>query len=474
MTKPVVLSCCLAALLCAACSVSDVGEVRARKVSLATTPTDGSAGDACQGNQLVGISQGGGSAGSGIEAGEFYAVTLRSGYIADEGAQPENFFSDLSLTPEGLGETSVALSTLESNLEILVVARAFDYAGTGEGENATAAEGFNKGIEGAKVVLSSNDIFRGQFYSDDNLPIVGPARYSGAGFGLEITVIELDIETDNQRSLISGIIDASSPAIFAGGGLGGAALTTILKSLLDGGNADDQIFDYSIGFNTATDSDFDFVRFETGLYAMVADYTRSQSTDWANLRLDTTTGRLMECVAKDGATAMRPFTSGSYFVVQVLKTPEEAEANIAFETYEQARTRMSEGGFTAAKVDEITEEIAGEIASAEIRRKIVSLVRSADGARGQGEYRRAGYLAYQAADLAHKHRPGASNGVKAMSAEDADFVMARLFDLAVKHAGATDTLPPATFSPATVPQGLRDTMNAILSRVPAPTSAVNG
>ncbi|MEL6773793.1 MAG: hypothetical protein AAFP23_03460, partial [Pseudomonadota bacterium] len=64
MTKPVVLSCCLAALLCAACSVSDVGEVRARKVSLATTPTDGSAGDACQGNQLVGISQGGGSAGS--------------------------------------------------------------------------------------------------------------------------------------------------------------------------------------------------------------------------------------------------------------------------------------------------------------------------------------------------------------------------------------------------------------------------
>ena len=437
-------------LALAACSVSDVGEVSIKKARVATTGT-------CAGQTtLVGMAEVRGGA-DPIVAGEHFSVRLRRGFISEFGADVENIFTDLSPNAEGLGETSVSLGNNVNkgpNLEILVIARTLDYGAD--------KDGFRTRIdtrEDARVIYSSSDVYKKQILSFENLPVVGPVKYSGAGFGLQLLVLEIDTETETQRALVSGVVEASQVAAsLSSSGLGGTVLTTVLKRLIDNGNTDDRMFEFSAGWDTGhSGGGVEYVRFETGLYAAIADYERDQAIfDNRALFIDPRTARLLECV--DGAVT--PFTGGTYFILQILKSPEGAESKTTFETVAEARSALRTNGLSDESLTQLQTDLVAAVAGEEVRRKAMTLLRDAQSAQEAGDFRLAGLRGYQLGDLLYTHRIGGMNKIKFTSA-DAEFVLTQAYVAAGK---AGDALDPAKFTAAAPDKGLNKILQVAFSK----------
>lgn len=422
----IILFVCVGALM--SCSVSDVGEVQARRaipraqLAIVDTGPNAQASEANACATQLGFGLAGLSAANvplnPINKGDFYQMRLRSGFISTEGAASENFFSDLSPSASGLGETSVALGqnwTLGPNLELLVVARVFDYGGIEINDGNFEEVGFvtditNKEVEDSKVIYSSLDVFEGQRLSMDNLPIIGPVAYSGAGLGFQMVVLELDLESETQRNLVRGVLDASQTAAAIGSGLAGQALTTIASSLVDNGNTDDFIFEYRFGLDSSPSVNSNGVLLTEGFYLIVADYSRRQQTPWLRLRLDPATGKVFDCAAAKAdmpIEAIPHFTDSTYFVIQVSKALKDTPARLAFENVQTARKRLAENGFTLtqATVSEATSNILAEIATEELRRKIENEITAAAIANSSGDFQGAAYHGRRAGELIEKHMP---------------------------------------------------------------------
>ncbi|MEO1406986.1 MAG: hypothetical protein AAFV54_10920, partial [Pseudomonadota bacterium] len=254
------------------CAISDVGEVDARKIKVTNNgdddsltyvgnnkygplqgqscnrffgaPTAGTLDDNAKHSNLVGLGRPrvGSSA---LKAGDMVSVRLRQAYISNNGYTPENAFSDFDLSAEGLGETTRYISDgFSTNLEVLVAARMFDYGGE--------ADSFQFGAPGrqaSRVIYFNDDVDEDQFLSLDNLPIYGPLEYSGAGFGLQLFILEVDDASEQQKELLNSLAAVGTAAA-----AGAAPVINVLSSLTEGlltnGNQDDRMFDYAIGFDT--------------------------------------------------------------------------------------------------------------------------------------------------------------------------------------------------------------------------------
>ncbi|MEM7664105.1 MAG: hypothetical protein AAF292_17825 [Pseudomonadota bacterium] len=481
----------------AACTVSDVGEVSVRKAVTSVTATTDQE-KSCRASaeaQLVNMAAPGAS-GSEIAGEEHYSIRLRRGYISRKGVSVENLFTDLSPSAEGLGETSVSLgqnAARGANLELLVVSRVFDY-----GKDTT---GFRTGIEAqddAKVIFASSDVYKGQQLSFENLPIIGPVDYSGGGLGVQLAVIEVDTETDTQRALVRGLVEASGIAAnAAGSGLAGQALTTVVGSLLDNGNADDRLFEVSAGFDTALGSEFNFVRFETGLFAFIADYEREQSIiNSDNLFIDPSTARIFVCpeddkgkLSKDGVPLEPvPFEEGTYFVLQILKSPGNVSAQTTFEAVAEARASLQRSGFDATDTSQSIALLGNRVASIALRDQAMSILRKAEASRSNvatlikqlddekntqeranltvkiaQEKNRASFYAYQLGGMLYKHRNldgAAASKVKELDADDLTFLLERTYEAAARFT----TPSPGDFTSSPVKQNLNTILEEIFKR----------
>ena len=199
------------------------------------------------------------------------SLRLRAVFLSRNAYTPENFFSDLGTSAEALGETTQYLSKGVINLEILVAASAFDYGAGGGGFGFKPENRRN-----AKVIFFSDDVDEGQLLNLDNLPIIGPVKYTGTGFGLQLYVLEIDAEDRQQKALLKSLAGLGTAAAGATGPAS-SVLNTLTTALLDNGNGDDRMFEYSIGFDTGyVGANVDYVPFEENLYAFVLDHDRQR------------------------------------------------------------------------------------------------------------------------------------------------------------------------------------------------------
>lgn len=262
------------------------------------------------------------------------SLRLRSVFLSDNGYTPESFFSDLGTSAQALGETSKYLaggftgSGFQVNLEILVAANAFDYGAKDVGF------GFKPGDrQNAKVIYFSDDVDEGQFLNLENLPIIGPVEYSGTGFGLQLYVLEIDAEDEQQKALLRSLAGLGTAAAGATGPAS-SILNTLTTALLDTGNGDDRMFEYSIGFDTGyVSANVDYIPFEENLYAFVLDHDRQRGVPWDRMALNSETAELYLCSRIDGKDVKRIdgkdvktdawrweiYQKSSYMIVQVLK-----------------------------------------------------------------------------------------------------------------------------------------------------------
>ncbi len=260
---------------------------------------------------------------SRLKANDMVSLRLRSAFISDNGYTPENFFSDLGTSAEALGETTTYLSKgitgsgFQINLEVLVAANAFDYNGGGFGYKP-------EDRRNAKVIFFSDDVEEGQFLNIDNLPIIGPVKYTGTGFGLQLYVLEIDAEDKQQKALLSSLAGLGTAAAGATGPAS-SILNTLTTALLDNGNGDDRIFEYSVGFDTGyVGANVDYVPFEENLYALVVDHARQRGVPWERMALNSETAELYLCKPHPTATAADAgrweiYRESTYLIVQVLK-----------------------------------------------------------------------------------------------------------------------------------------------------------
>lgn len=236
---------------------------------------------------------------SRIKAKDMVSLRLRSVFLSDEGYTPESIFSDLGTSAQAMGETSAYLSKgfsgngFQVNLEVLVAANAFDYGAKDVGF------GFKPGDRrNAKVIFFSDDVDEGQFLNLENLPIIGPVEYSGIGFGLQLYVLEIDAEDEQQKALLKSLAGLGTAAAGATGPAS-SVLNTLTNALIETGNGDDRMFEYSIGFDSAFDgANIDYVSFEENIYAFVIDHERRQRVPWHLLALNSETAKLYQCNTK--------------------------------------------------------------------------------------------------------------------------------------------------------------------------------
>lgn len=513
-----------AGLLLAGCAISDVGEIAARKTALNTG--QGAAANGVLGQQIMtartlrpeagaacALTHGDGrtaavapqdrlrtddtnliglghltpskTATSRIEKNDMVSIRLRSVYLSDAGYAPENVFSDIGLSAAALGETSrYVFDGFDHNLEVLIAVNAFDYGATGSGFRFD-----QQGRENAKVIFYSEDVTENQFLSFDNLPIIGPLEYSGAGLGLQLYALEIDAESDQQKALLSSL---ATVGVAAAGltGPGAGVLNELTTALLDNGNTDDRIFEYAVGFDTGfSGSNLDYVPLEENLYAFVADHARQRNVPWERIALNSATAELMECVDN----VWEHLRDHSYMIVQVIK---------GFDGQPPSQIVMqSVGDLTDSLRDERTTEVTNAIDQYSLRLKkkaVLSDARRHLGALREGAARipaglpvatasgqlqqstkfadppRAQLAAFRLAQLLIRNKPtadGPDEGDPPQLAEaDYDYILSELYKITVraKDGGSISSSDFAVFDPTSDWSSAKVLRDAILEALGMP------
>lgn len=500
----------MSVLLMSACSISDVGEVAARKTALADGFTEGAndrlnrtirtarnmrpeAGAACSvtnvegpapsalqattsgvslpTRQTIGTAKANliglghltpsAAATSRIEKNDVVSIRLRSVFLSGAGTSPENVFSDFGFSASALGETTRYFTEgfgrgfrFSHNLEVLIAVNAFDY---GSGDSGFRFD--QKGRENAKVIYYSDDVNEDQFLSFDNLPILGPVTYTGAGLGLQLYALEIDAESEQQKALLQSLATVGSAA--AGiTGPGAGVLNTLTSALLDNGNTDDRIFEYAIGFDTGDlGAQVDYVPLEENLYAFVADFDRQRSVPWERIALNSATGELMECNSISGV--WQYLDGFSYMVVQILKGYDGQPASqLVFENVgdltkalrEERSTKVSEA------IDEYSDRLKQKSLLADARvllgrvREGTTLV-TVDGAVTKADIPRAQLAVDRLAAMLTGRKPGTDGEEPDFGEADFDYVLTELYEIAVRANGGRPLSPthfPA-FDPGKIP-----------------------
>lgn len=169
--------------------------------------------------------------------------------------------------------------------EVAIIVNVFEM---GKDKDIGYAPGdFTKG----RLVFFSDDVRKGQFLNFSNLPVYGPASYTGKKLGIEITIMELDAESKALKSLLNSLAGLgkaaypqASPMLEVLNKLGGAML---------GGSHDDRIFKYYMvlepgdGYKgkrepVLAEGDYVFLRKED----------RNAAEDWDGLEYDDVAKRL--------------------------------------------------------------------------------------------------------------------------------------------------------------------------------------
>lgn len=216
-----------------------------------------------------------------IQRGDSITIRLSQAFIKD--------FWELGLFSPHRG--------FRSNGEIAIVVHAFEY------DPNDKSKDFNYGPEGlrqGRLVFFSSDVEENQPLNLANMPIYGPITYTGNPIGVNISILEIDANTEQVKALLTSLASAganayppSSPVL--------SLLDKLGTALLEGGT-DDTEFRFTFVLDPSTSyTGLAYPRVEAGNYVFIRERNRQANTPWDQLFLDENTGRLYW--TKDAPTA---------------------------------------------------------------------------------------------------------------------------------------------------------------------------
>ncbi|MEM1050636.1 MAG: hypothetical protein AAGI28_00940 [Pseudomonadota bacterium] len=298
------------------------------------------------------------SLGTAIGVDDVFSIRLDHGFM--------QYVSEFHFTPSRLLDAN---NPFVPQAEIVVLARAFEFSTDPNTEVGFVELAGESSLNEAKVIYYSPDVEHRQALNFSNIPLLGPAKYSGNPVGIQLIVLELDRVSDEMKGLLDSLASLGQSSKFLGQGAGADALLTLGKSLLENNN-DDIIFsyrfvlDHSSGGNNATSAGL-----EEGRYVLRRITDRRADQVWRNLELDHNTGQLflvnrngqdLPCTSvtrgSDAPCVYEPYRDETYFTLNIFKNTGSSEASyIHQETLGELNTRLKEtlenrsDGIVAAK-----------------------------------------------------------------------------------------------------------------------------
>lgn len=230
-----------------------------------------------------------------------------------------------------------------SNGEIAIVVHAFEYHPNDKSKD------FNFGPEGlrqGRLVFFSSDVEENQPLNLANMPIYGPITYNGNPVGLQISILEIDANTEQVKALLTSLASAganayppSSPIL--------SLLDKLGTALLEGGT-DDTEFRFTFVLDPPTAyTGLAYPRVEAGNYVFVRESDRQANTPWDELVLDENTGRLywkadsapLGAVPADGSQTAagtdRQYRANTYVTLQINKGFDSTGIDLSENTFGQ-------------------------------------------------------------------------------------------------------------------------------------------
>ncbi|BBO86248.1 hypothetical protein DSCO28_68140 [Desulfosarcina ovata subsp. sediminis] len=252
------LSLCLAIASISACAISNEGATDFRYYNT----IDNKPAKYIKPNQVTA---------SQIKEGEALVVSIKQAYIEDFTEWP----------------SPLRIARFEpANGEIAIVVNAFEQG------NSNLNFG-PKGLENARVVFFSDDVWEGQPLNLSNLStIYGPLKYNGNNFIIDLYVVEFDQPGDQLKQLVTNLAELGTTFYPPASPIAGA-LSKLAGSLITD-QQEDRIFHYTLELKpVGGDLNLDTGILLTGNYAFIRESNRKEVTNWADLIINPKTGRIV-------------------------------------------------------------------------------------------------------------------------------------------------------------------------------------
>ncbi len=183
-----------------------------------------------------------------------------------------------------------------ANAEMVVIANVCE-----QGVNGCSLQFGPESDKKGRVVYYSNGVKANQYLNFSYLPVYGPIKYKGGPLIIQISIIELDDLSDQQKNLLNVLADMGKKA-YPPASAALQVLDTVGSSLLAGSN-DDILFRYTMSLVPQSNSkNFQSPIVAEGNYAFIRKNTWKGALEqevFDKLKFDNLSGRLVKKCSKE-------------------------------------------------------------------------------------------------------------------------------------------------------------------------------
>lgn len=228
-------------------------------------------------------------------------------------------------TPEGVSPNE-ALSEQSSNAEIAILAHVCE-----QGVKGCSTEFGPKSDDKGRVIYFSDSVKAKQMLNFSYLPIYGPIEYTGKPLIIQLSIIELDVNGEQEKNLIKTLAQVGSKA-YAPASNVLSTLDILGRSFLEG-EQHDVVFRYSMTLAPeGADKKYSYPVISTGNYVFVKKDRvagEQEKEIWQDVHFDPLTGRLrIKCEDNDsvehcnyqnsnGTSIYKDFRENTYLTIQI-------------------------------------------------------------------------------------------------------------------------------------------------------------
>ena len=296
-----------------------------------------------------------GNTDSRLEKNDSISIHLRTAYIHTFNefiiGNPLLIFTRSGLKPDG---------------EIAIVANVF--------EEQSSKELDFKNMDSGRLVFYSNNVHQKQFLNFNNMPIYGPKRYDGAPIAFRISIMELDVQSEQMKAILDTLAKAGSTAYAPASPILNV-LNSVGKTLADGKQNDTE-FRYAMVLDPRGGSSrINHFTLEVGNYVFIRKENRSEPIHWDELVLDENEGRLYKKIEIDGVVKKgQLYKDESYLVVEINKNTSSKQIDLDQNSYGDLLESLKKADKAVAdRISGADDRIQNELKKiAQIRAKVLN------------------------------------------------------------------------------------------------------